>query len=252
MKYIVAIIPSVILIFLGVSVKYFKAYWLISGYNTMSQERKKNVDEKSLGDMTGNLCFILAVLIFAFILSLTLGLTVITIISALMFVVSIIFFLVKAQRFDRGAVEKSGEFKKRTRIMTGIVAVFLVLVLGGVGILLYQSSLPVSYSIYGDSFKIEGLYGETINFSDIKNIYIKDQMPNVITRINGAAIGDTLKGYFDVDRMGNVKLFINTKIQSFIFIETENETIILNDKDKAVTEQLFEKLQEAMGYDKAS
>lgn len=49
-----------LLVLLGVMVKYYKAYWLISGYNTMSLEKKKNVDVVGLSRFIGNMCFVMA------------------------------------------------------------------------------------------------------------------------------------------------------------------------------------------------
>ena len=40
---------AVILGALGVMIRYFKWYWLIAGYNTMTRERKRQVDIEGLG-----------------------------------------------------------------------------------------------------------------------------------------------------------------------------------------------------------
>lgn len=243
MKYVVAAIPSLIIIFLGICIKYFKAYWLISGYNTMSAEKKKNVDVESLGKAMGNFCFVLAGLMFAFILSLFFEQTTISIIAVVMLVAAIIYFIIKSQKFDGNAVKSNGKMKKGTKVIVGLIVAFLVLVFLGVGILLYKSNQPITYNISEDSIQIVSLYGETINFSDINNIYISDQIPDIKLRTNGSAVGSMLKGYFNVDKIGNVKLFINTKVQSFIFIETDNKTTIINGQDKASTQELFAKLE---------
>lgn len=39
---VIALIPVLILVVIGFLIKYKKAYWLISGYNTMPAEKKKN------------------------------------------------------------------------------------------------------------------------------------------------------------------------------------------------------------------
>ena len=46
----IGVFVSILLFVFGIAIKYYKAYWLISGYNTMSVERKKNVDIKNLGN----------------------------------------------------------------------------------------------------------------------------------------------------------------------------------------------------------
>jgi hypothetical protein len=44
---------GVIFIFLGFAVHKLKWYFLISGYNTMSKDKKKNVDTEGLGKLMG-------------------------------------------------------------------------------------------------------------------------------------------------------------------------------------------------------
>lgn len=242
-KYAALVIPSIVLIFVGVCIKYFKAYWLISGYNTMSDEKKKNVDVENLGKMIGNFCFVMAGLMFVFILSLVLEQTTLMIITALMLASSIIYTVIKSQKFDGNAMKSNGEMKKSAKITVGLTVAFLVIVFIGVGILLYKSSQPVTYNVSEDRIEITGLYGETINFSHINKIYISDKIPDIKSRTNGSAFGGMLKGYFKVDQIGNAKLFINTKVPSFIFIETDNKTIILNERDEASTKELFTELE---------
>ncbi|MFU0827925.1 MAG: hypothetical protein ACFWTJ_10435 [Lachnoclostridium sp.] len=59
---VIVLMSSIILIFIvfGILIKYKKCYWLISGYNTSSKEKKKNIDIAGLSKFTGNFCFIIA------------------------------------------------------------------------------------------------------------------------------------------------------------------------------------------------
>lgn len=239
MKYFLAVLPSIVLIILGISIKYYKAYWLISGYNTMSAEKKKNVDVESLGRVMGNFCFVLAGLIFAFTLTSFFELTAFTIIISVVLVVTIISFIIKAQKFDGNALKSDGTMKTSTKIMIA----FLILVFLGVGILLYQSTKPARYTITEQKMEISGLYGETIDFEDIIELSINDTMPRITMRTNGSAVGSRLKGYFNVEGIGRTKLFVNTKIRSFIVIKTAKRTIILNSEDEAKTQEIFKELE---------
>ena len=47
------IIIGIFFILLGLAVHIFKWYFLISGYNTMSKEKKANVDTEGLGRLMG-------------------------------------------------------------------------------------------------------------------------------------------------------------------------------------------------------
>lgn len=243
-KYLVAALPSAIFIILGICIKVFKMYWLISGFNTMSAEKKKNVDVKGLGNMMGNFCFIMAGIIFAFIVSLFFENVVLSIIIIVTFVFTIIYMIIRSQKFDGNAMNKDGTLNTKTKIIIGSVISFLVLILFLVGILLYQSNKPTTYNISEDKIEITGLYGETINFKDITDIFMMDKMPDITLRTNGSALGSVLKGNFLVDQIGQVKLFVNTKIPPFILIKTANQTIILNGEDQTKTQEIYTKLKQ--------
>lgn len=243
-KYISIVVPSIILVIIGISIKYYKAYWLISGYNTMSAEKKRNVDVKGLGKIMGNFCFLLAGLMFIFSLSLIFELILITITVAVIFVGSIIYVIIKSQKFDGNVMKDDGTIKKGAKIKIGAIITFLILVFLGVGILLYQSNKPTTYNITEQKIEISGLYGETVYFKDIVDISISDEIPKIILRTNGSAVGSSLKGYFKLNHIGKAKLFINTKIPTFIFIKTDKETIIFNSEDKAKTQEIFMKLKD--------
>ena len=53
-------IAPIILIVIGIIIKYGKASFLISGYNTASKEKKATYDKDALCNYTGNFIFILA------------------------------------------------------------------------------------------------------------------------------------------------------------------------------------------------
>lgn len=235
--YIVAVLPSIVLITLGICVKYYKTYWLISGYNTMSAEKKKNVDVKNLARMMGNFCFVLAGFIFAFIFSLISGRITFALIVAAMLVAALIHFVIKSQKYDGNAMNSNGTMKKSAKIKIGAIIAFFIIVFLGVGILLHQSSKPATFNITEQYLEINGLYGETIHFEDIIHLSLSNEMPKITSRTNGSAIGNSLKGYFKAEEIGKVKLFVNTGTPPFIFIKKDNRTIILNAEDQAKTEE---------------
>ena len=241
--YALVFLPSVLLIIFGIGIKYFKAYWLISGYNTMSKEKKKNVDIEKLAIMVGNFCFVLAAFVFIIMIFIVFELIIPAIISGILMVGAVIFLLVKAQKYDGNAINSDGTMKKSTKIIIGVVVAFLVLVFSGAGVLLYQSNKPILYEATTDALVINGVYGERIDYKNISNLYIKDSIPDITFRTNGSAVGDMLKGYFNVTGMGNVKLFINKGIKSYIYIETSSGTIILNSEDEQKTRELYDKIK---------
>lgn len=60
----VLMIVAAVLLLLGLLIKYKKAAWLISGYNTASKAKKQQYDIDKLCRYTGNLIFILSGILF--------------------------------------------------------------------------------------------------------------------------------------------------------------------------------------------
>lgn len=242
-KYLLALLPSLLMIILGVSIKYYKAYWLISGYNTMSKDKKKNVDIEKLGSMMGNFCFIMAIYMFVFILFLILEIPIVSIVTAVMLMVTIIVLLIRAQKFDGNAIKENGRMKTSTKIVIGVVITFLLTSFTLVGILLSQSNIPTLFTVTSDSLVIDGIYGETVKGMDISSVTLSENLPAITLRTNGSALGKRLKGFFNVTGMGNVKLFLNTQTKLFIIIKTGTRTIILNGEDIQGTQILYDKIK---------
>jgi hypothetical protein len=61
---LIVLIPGLLLLVLGYLIRFRKMYFLISGYNTMSAEKKKNVDTAGLGTLMGNSLFVMSGLMF--------------------------------------------------------------------------------------------------------------------------------------------------------------------------------------------
>lgn len=58
------IVVGFIFIAIAVAIKYGKMYSLIAGYNTMPEKEKAKYDIKRMGNMMGNVFFIMAFLLF--------------------------------------------------------------------------------------------------------------------------------------------------------------------------------------------
>ncbi len=115
---------------LGVLIKHFKWYFLISGYNTMSKERKKQVDIEALGNFLGNYLFLIAGLQFLGAYLLYINIPEASQVIPLAVVALIIYMLVNAQKYDSGALNPDGTMKISTKLILGTVFIlFVVLVI---------------------------------------------------------------------------------------------------------------------------
>ena len=139
-------------------------------------------------------------------------------------------------------IKKLDERKTKTKVMIGVVVVFTILTLAGVGTLLYFSNNPAEYSIQDGTLRISGEYGEEIKISDIVGIMIKEQIPVIQLKTNGSALGSKKKGYFDLKDIGQAKLFVDTQKPPFIFINVKSGLRIVNTEEPMETAKLYNEL----------
>lgn len=248
MKYVpllIGIFPVILLMSIGISIRYHKAYWLISGYNTMSEEKKKNVDIEKLGEFITNVLFILSGIILLATLLMLLNKMLIAGIVFSLIVPTSIYTIVRAQIYDGNTRKPDGTTKMGTKVLIVAVGVFLILTMTWVGFILYSSNKPAEYLIKDDTLRINGEYGEEIKFSDIISITMEELIPEVQYRSNGSSLGNIKKGYFRLKDIGKVKLFLNSANPPFIFINVKSGLRIVNKDEPARTKELYGKLIEA-------
>lgn len=239
------IFTAILLSVFGIAIKYHKAYWLISGYNTMSEEKKKNVDIKNLGEFIANILFLMsAIILMASLFMFLKQILAAGMVFFLIIPVSI-YTVIKSQSYDNNTRKPDGTTKTGTKVLIGVVVGFLVLTMVGVGTLLYFSNKPAEYFIQGDTLRISGQYGEEIKLSDIVGITLEEQIPEIQFKSNGSDLGSKKKGYFRLKDYGQAKLFVDTQKPPYIFIDVKSGLRILNTDEPVETENLYKKLLEA-------
>jgi hypothetical protein len=236
------IIPFAVacLLFLfGVLIKHFKCYWLISGYNTASLEHKLQVDVEGLGRFMGDSCFVLAALLliqaglmyrkYAF------GSLIILVIMPLY----IIYMLIRAQSFDPTTRTADGRMKTHVKVILGSIIAVFCLVAAGLG----YGSLPQEVVVTSEYVQIRGIYGMKIGIEEIRSVILEDSIPRVIRKTNGFNMGNILKGYFRVEDLGDVKLFVHMGRPPYIYIYADDMLVIINYKDVARTKELYDSIK---------
>ena len=232
-------LPSAVLFGIGYLVRFRKAYWMISGYNTMPAAKKQKVDVEGLGKLMGNMCFALATLFFIGILLINLKQPVAGLVFLGVTIPVIIYTLIAAQKFDGNTRRESGEMKTSAKITIGGLVLFLLFILGFVGFMVYQGVQPTSITFENDVLTIAGSYGQTIPRAEIKQVGLIEVLPEIQRRTNGSAVGDHLRGHFQLKDIGPAMLFLDRSQALFIRIETGSLTIYFNLATAEQTRQLF-------------
>lgn len=130
-------------------------------------------------------------------------------------------------------------------LTVGLTAVILVGVLVFLVYLFSATKNEAEVVVNGTSFEVKGMYGGTFSLKDISSIELKDTMPAVGAKTNGSGLGETMKGYFKVEGLGECLLFIDADNGPYLFITVGGKHIIMSYKDGEKTKQVYQELLDA-------
>jgi hypothetical protein len=236
----VVILVAGILVALGIMVKYFKWYWLISGINMMPDPKKENVDKEGLGNFVGNMMLVMALLILTMAFLNEIEKTLGFIISFGVLFVFTIFLVVKAQTYDKNP--KTGGEKLLITLVVGLLLVFCI---GSVSMMIYGIQEP-GVTITENSLRITGMYGYSEPLNRIESISLVDLIPPRGRKSSGFNAGAVIKGNYQIEGMGFGLVYLQSKEGPFIVIDTKTKFIIMNFKDQEKTKMLYNQLKQSM------
>ncbi len=235
-------IIGISLIVLGLAVHVFKCYFLISGYNTMPKEKKVNVNIKPLAKLIGIYSYINGGVFLFFGFLNTLGFTPGIAVPISILVITTVFLLVKSQKYDGNLFDEHGKLREGAGKKLGFLIAGTVMVLAATGVLLFFSAQPTQITLQQDGIQIHGLYGEFNRWEDIDSVTLQEKLPTIEMRTNGSALGNHLKGHFRTAEYGGIKLFVDTSVPAFIYMETGDGMLIFNLNTPDATREFFEKI----------
>jgi hypothetical protein len=230
----------------GYLIRFRKAYWLISGYNTMSAKKKEKVDAEGLSILMGNMCFIMATILIAGLMLLFLKQSIAGFCVLGLIIPVILYTIIAAQKYDGNNFTDTGEMKKGSKLTLGIIVLFLLLIPGFVVVMLFSGMQPMTVAFTDIGLTIEGSYGQSVAYADIMEVRLMEEMPEILTRTNGSAIGEKLRGHFKLADIGPAMLYIDHSQPLFVFIQTADQKIYMNLATLEDTRQFFNDLQKRM------
>lgn len=124
-----------------------------------------------------------------------------------------------------------------TFIILALVTIFPILLVG------YGRREPEA-TLSESSITLSGMYGMTIEYTDILKADTLQSLPQVRSRTNGFAAGKVLKGNFKMQDHSRVMLFVRKGVTPYIYIKTADEVIYLNFENPASTRKVYEVLRE--------
>jgi hypothetical protein len=113
-------------------------------------------------------------------------------------------------------------------------------------ILLQGTKTEAEVILKDQTVEITGQYGKVYNLSDISEVRLADTIPAIGRKANGAGLGDIKKGIWEVEGMGQCRLFIEAAGGPYILLTTSQENVIINFKDAQKTQDLYQTLLKAI------
>lgn len=224
----------------GVLVRYFKCYWLIAGYNTMSKEKRKNVDTESLGRLMGNYMFMIG---GTFIIGGALISTSFKTIGTILIIAPIFiltpYVMIKSQKYDKNSLKPDGSMKKSTKLIIGFTIVFISIIFIFMFVFIGYGTREPKVTVENEKVKIGGMYASTIRTDDIVEVVLLDSIPQVLRKDNGFDFGDILRGYFNLESVGKGRLYINNGKPPYVFLRLKKSFVIINYNNSEKTQELY-------------
>lgn len=228
------VLMSVIFGIIGLVVTRNNARFLLSGYNTMSEEEKADVDIENYIPYFRKFHFYLA---GAF-LSIGLLLNFFDAAYAGMFLAffpltAYIYFIIKSQRYYRNK-------KKRWTLIPVIILLIIIVFVGSIFFMGFKEDNLV---ITGESLKFDGYYGETLDHSDVQEIELAQTVPALVMKTNGFAVGSIRKGYFKTSDGEIVKLIVQSDYDPVIKITKKDGTKVYYSAHSKLNEEVFKEIK---------
>lgn len=221
-QYIKMIFAAVLIgcVFIGLAFLLNKtnAPYLLTGYNTMTEEERRNFDLTGFLNYFKRFHLFLGASYLIFFFSLYfINKDAACLFLALYPLIACVVFIFKSRSF---CLQKRRSFRMQT-----IAGIVMILVAVGVTVLFYFSYRENQIVLTDQSVNISGMYGEELKYSEIKAVKLLDTLRAISFKENGFAAGNIAKGYFRLKKGDTAKLILNTKKKPFLFIETADRQI---------------------------
>jgi len=206
--------------------------FLIAGFNTMSDAKRAEYDEKALCKAVGWMLLLMAIFMMLFPLAIQFDLMWLFWLSFVPFLVLPFAFVIYAntgRRFKKPVDPNAPAVPKEKVPMSKgkKVAVFISIIISAqlliwIGVSTYRGERDPRVSVVNDHIQINALYGTDISFSSISEITLIPESMREIgigTRTNGyATSGQALKGTFQSSTHGPQLLFVYSSSSPTIHI----------------------------------
>ncbi|HHU77635.1 MAG: hypothetical protein ACOX27_07105 [Caldicoprobacterales bacterium] len=127
--------------------------------------------------------------------------------------------------------------------------IFNAVVIVLLAVLFFIGTRPPHIDVSDSLIKISGMYGVELRITDIRQLELRDSIPQVKARVNGMDLfGFANRGIYELEELGRCRLFSFSAAGPFILMQAGREWIIINYRNSAETESLYNKLKQAVDH----
>ncbi len=236
-------------ILLGIVLSMGKGAFLISGFNMLTKEEQEKYDKVALCKFVGKMMFALSFSMVFWVLSQALNIKFLLYIGVALFFAFIIFMLIYVNTNNRFKIDSSSAKGKQHKVSIKPLILGLIILLG-VAIFLFilidGTKKETEIIIQGNQIVFKGQYGVTVVLEEISDIQLKNDIPAIGIKVNGAGLGEIMKGEYKVEGLGTCRLFVHSEKGPYIYIMVDGKYTIINFKDSAKTMAIYEELKKAV------
>lgn len=244
MLFCIFAIAGIVMLILGVVLYKYKKIELLSGYDS-----SKKYDREGLAKFTGMTLMLMGIIpIAASIILLILNVDYGELIATIIFIVDVVVFtisiVIKSPKYQLSDGVKNKDAKKFNKMIgIGLGIVVLLGTLPVVFLLIAGHNTETKINISGGEYEIKsGVISYHNTFDEIKDVYIKNTIPK-FHRVSGYSMDNINKGRYTVDGLGHGTLFLNANKGPYVYIITDDGFVIINDKDKTKTMEIYREIE---------
>ncbi|TRX04596.1 DUF3784 domain-containing protein [Flavobacterium gawalongense] len=229
---------SLLFVTIGFIVTENNAKYLLSGYNTMSEEERKKVDIKAYIPYFRKFHIFLGVSFFLFgtLLTYLIHENAGGIFLGVYPILAYIYFIWTSSTYFTGVPTKGN------KIGVFILVGTLIFVIGLIGLGFKEDKIIFN----SHSIEFKGSYGEVVTQTEIQSIELVDDKPKTTMKTNGFALGTIQKGYFKTDKDEIVKLILNSDNKPYLLLTKSNGTKIYFSAKEESNEKLLNEIKKTL------
>lgn len=220
---------------IGFIITEHNAHYLLSGYNTLSEEGKKTIDLKKYVPRFRKFHLFLG---FSFMAG---GLLLIFLVNESVAAVFLGTYPILAYVYFAWIGSKQSGFTLTKWHKGSIVAMLVSLI--AVGIIFVVGFKESHLDVGSEGIELDGGYGETIARAEIKSVTLVNQLPQINFKSDGFAVGGVRKGYFVTKQGEKVKLILNSSSMPCILITKTDGGKIYYSATDSLNRRIYTKIQ---------